>query len=854
MRKNLGVSYAVDKSLRREAEDLVRTLKADQSKNSRELFRLIKPSLPYIVCSTLISMLITALRSYFHQIGLWVLTIEAGAAGKTEEAFAMLFNLWVGHMLIKLIELPDFTYTRRAKSTFGNNIRNGVLSAMVRQDYEYFDRTPPGVLQDRLNRDADELGENLIGFPKDMLCHLVWIVSNMVQVYNQAPTQFFIAACCPVALMCAFQYFTFKYFRECNERARRVEEEGTAATSEVLRQIKTVRQFASEQRAAATYARRNLARMLIGERVTTFKRSLEVIVWMIFDSGITLTIILGLPYVTRGELSAGQLIDCFCKLNFNVNFCLRESLEQLPRMARLLEPMGRICDLLQAKPTIEPDAHPSYIDVNNAVELAELLDGCKVTKDTKGITRIALTSFAPVMLDTTTENAPTIGAQLVYLSSKDHRYVTPFELLAQADDDEVAAPSYTIPTGLTYPVRAIFSTKLRPSRFNGKIEFEDVHFSYPTDLRKPVLQGLSFTVEPGEKVALVGPTGCGKSSCMSLLQRLYDPNKGVIRLDDTPLAEYDLHNLRARVVIVDQNTVLFSSSIKENITYGMDRTVTEEEVIEACKRAHAWEFISEKPDKLMTYLDGGGALSGGQRQRLAIARAILRSPDVILLDEATSALDNTSEAKVQKALDELAKCGSALVIAHRLSTIKDADKIVVVDHGKAVEIGTHEELLERGMTTTAKAALVQEGAGEVTPINVSREASVTSVASSTSTATLKEGSSNPPSLQGSKDDLHGFFEEKSRAPTREASPTAPPLVRRLKSAPDGMVQTSEERKKAKGTTYKGLWDAATGASEAMSLSSVSLRIKSIEEELVSLRAKQAGMQEAKSKLIGEVEM
>ena len=448
VRKNLGASYAVDKSLRREAEDLVRTLKADQSKNSRELFRLIKPSLPYIVCSTLISMLITALRSYFHQIGLWVLTIEAGAAGKTEEAFAMLFNLWVGHMLIKLIELPDFTYTRRAKSTFGNNIRNGVLSAMVRQDYEYFDRTPPGVLQDRLNRDADELGENLIGFPKDMLCHLVWIVSNMVQVYNQAPTQFFVAACCPVALMCAFQYFTFKYFRECNERARRVEEEGTAATSEVLRQIKTVRQFASEQRAAATYARRNLARMLIGERVTTFKRSLEVIVWMIFDSGITLTIILGLPYVTRGELSAGQLIDCFCKLNFNVNFCLRESLQQLPRMARLLEPMGRICDLLQAKPTIEPDAHPSYIDVNNAVELAELLDGCKVTKDTKGITRIALTSFAPVMLDTTTENAPTIGAQLVYLSSKDHRYVTPFELLAQADDDEVAASSHTIPTAL----------------------------------------------------------------------------------------------------------------------------------------------------------------------------------------------------------------------------------------------------------------------------------------------------------------------------------------------------------------------------------------------------------------------
>merc|ERR1719482_1102080 len=157
------------------------------------------------------------------------MTIEAGVAGDMQLALSMLFNLWCGHMLIKLVELPEFCYTKRAKASFGNIIRNGVLSAMVRQDYEYFDRTPAGVLQDRLNRDADELGDNLIGFPKEMVNRLVWVISNLIQVFLTAPPRFFFAACAPVALMCAFQFFTFAYFRRCNELARRVEEEGISA-------------------------------------------------------------------------------------------------------------------------------------------------------------------------------------------------------------------------------------------------------------------------------------------------------------------------------------------------------------------------------------------------------------------------------------------------------------------------------------------------------------------------------------------------------------------------------------------------------------------------------------------------
>merc|ERR1711988_1762953 len=157
---------------------------------------------------------------------------------------------------------------------------------------------------------------------------------------------------------------------------------------------------------------------------------------------------------------------------------------------------------------------------------------------------------------------------------------------------------------------------------------------------------------------------------MSLLQRLYDPLEGQILIDDVPLQAYDLTFLRSRIVIVDQFTVLFKATIKDNLTYGMDPVPSDEQIVQACKDARAWEFISDKPDKLLTMLDSGGSnLSGGQKQRLAIARAMIRSPDVILLDEATSALDNENEAKVQEALDALARRGSALVIAHRLSTV-----------------------------------------------------------------------------------------------------------------------------------------------------------------------------------------
>ena len=221
------------------------------------------------------------------------------------------------------------------------------------------------------------------------------------------------------------------------------------------------------------------------------------------------------------------------------------------------------------------------------------------------------------------------------------------------------------------------------------------------ETQKRVLDGISFTVEPGQKVALVGSAGCGKSTCLQLVQRFYDPHQGHIRLDGHPLKDYDLHYLRAHIGVVAQDNVLFTASIYDNITYGMGQSglpeATDEMVRAACDAANATEFINEFPNRFATMVgdSGGIKLSGGQKQRIAIARAIIRSPPILLLDEATSALDSVNEKVVQTALDKMLKLhnGVALVIAHRLTTIKNCDNIVVIDKGKKVEEGTHEELL-----------------------------------------------------------------------------------------------------------------------------------------------------------------
>ena len=236
----------------------------------------------------------------------------------------------------------------------------------------------------------------------------------------------------------------------------------------------------------------------------------------------------------------------------------------------------------------------------------------------------------------------------------------------------------------------------RLASVRGEVRFEGVDFSYPTRADIPVLTGFDLTLAPGEVVALVGPSGGGKSTVAALISRFYDPDAGLVRIDGRDVRELDPTWLREQVGVVAQEPILFATSIEENIAYGRPGA-SAEAVREAARAAHADPFIAELPEGYATPVgERGVRLSGGQKQRVAIARALLKDPRVLVLDEATSALDAESEHLVKAALNRLMEGRTTLVIAHRLSTVQSADRIVVIDRGRVVEQGDHEALLATG--------------------------------------------------------------------------------------------------------------------------------------------------------------
>merc|ERR1719233_285283 len=234
---------------------------------------------------------------------------------------------------------------------------------------------------------------------------------------------------------------------------------------------------------------------------------------------------------------------------------------------------------------------------------------------------------------------------------------------------------------------------LKPKSLHGNIKFSNIFFNYPSRKDVKILQGFSLEIPQGKTVALVGSSGCGKSTCIQLAQRFYDPESGSVEIDGTNVKELNIGWLRDQIGVVGQEPVLFDLSIKENIRLG-NLNATDDEIEQACKEANAYDFIMKLPNTFNTTVgEGGTQLSGGQKQRIAIARALVSNPKILLLDEATSALDTESEKVVQTALDNARAGRTTIVVAHRLSTIRTADMIVAIDAGTVKETGTHQELM-----------------------------------------------------------------------------------------------------------------------------------------------------------------
>lgn len=499
--------------------------------------------------------------------------------------------------------LGSWAIVGKVTSQFRLKVRNQIMANMVRQDTKFFDIFPSGILQERLNSDAEQLAEKMFDLPNRLVHHFFLTISVSYTLYklNQA---LFLTVFIPIPFISGACYFIIRSMDKLRERQRKIGEHVAADTMEVLKEIRTVREFAMEAEEAEKFAANSAYRAEIEEYASALHHIVMISPLIcLFDGVRFFCTYLGGAYVAAGTLSVGQAIQSVSLSNY-LQHIVQGFFHIMPELVRTFQPLGRVCDILSMIPQIEP--HP---------------------------------------------NSP---------------------------------------------------PKLKPDGYRGAIEFKHVDFTFPSEPQKQILHGLSFIISPGERVGFVGATGSGKSTTIKLIERFYEPQAGTITLDGRPISDYDVHHLRRHMSVVAQDNMLFSTTIRENIIYGLPQkrreSITDKEVEDACRKANAWVFVNEFPRKLETYAgERGVKLSGGQKQRLAIARAIIRRPTILLLDEATSALDSKAEVVVKEALDNMIAenaTGCTVIIAHRLTTVKTCDKIIVMDKGSIKESGPHDELMK----------------------------------------------------------------------------------------------------------------------------------------------------------------
>ncbi|MDP3139697.1 MAG: ATP-binding cassette domain-containing protein, partial [Burkholderiaceae bacterium] len=345
--------------------------------------------------------------------------------------------------------------------------------------------------------------------------------------------------------------------------------------------------------------------------------------------------------------------------------------------------------------TYEQDRFRSAANLARAYEMKRVAANAVYEPVIQFIAAIALAVIVYIAADQASDNATTVGGFVAFFMAMLLLFA-PLKRLTAVNDQlqRGLAAAETIFSMLDQDAERDHGTQTL-ARIEGRLALRDVSLCYPGKTT-PALHGISLDIAPGETVALVGASGSGKTTLANLVPRFYDPDAGVITLDGHDIRDIPLQNLRSHIALVSQDVTLFNDTLGHNIAYGSKRDATTDEIRAACIAAHAWDFIQAMPDGLDTLIgENGMRLSGGQRQRIAIARAILKNAPILILDEATSALDNESERHVQAALETLMTNRTTLVIAHRLSTIERANRIVVLEGGRIVEIGSHAELLAK---------------------------------------------------------------------------------------------------------------------------------------------------------------